>query len=175
MDTISRESSSSSYLPVAGVLVGALALIVGAAGFFKANSLGKRVPDDLLDQLAKISATEGEARNAAASADKANRDIAQLTGQTQKAVDAIFGEINTVKSSLVKLEEASKARAPGPKKGAETVVAGPGEYVVQPGDGGYKIASKLGVSFSALQAVNPTVDWNHMKVGQKLKVPAPAK
>ena len=72
-------------------MVGALALIVGAAGFFKANSLGKRVPDDLLDQLAKISATEGEARNAAASEDKANRDIAQLTGQTQKAVDAIFG------------------------------------------------------------------------------------
>ena len=170
MDTISRESNSS-YLPVAGVLVGALALIVGAAGFFKANSLGKRVPDDLLDQLAKVSAVEGEARNAAASADKANRDISQLTGSTQKAVDAIFGEINTMKSSVVKLEEASKARVAAPRKSSEPVVAGPGEYVVKPGDTGMKIARSIGVSIGDLQTVNPTVDWNHLKVGQKLKIP----
>jgi len=93
------------------------------------------------------------------------------TARTQKAVDAIFGEINTMKSSVVKLEEASKARVAAPRKSSEPVVAGPGEYVVKPGDTGMKIARSIGVSIGDLQTVNPTVDWNHLKVGQKLKIP----
>ena len=58
------------------------------------------------------------------------------------------------------------------KKGAPAV-AGPGEYIVKSGDNsGTKIAKNLGVSIQDLQAVNPSVNWSKLAVGQKLKVPA---
>lgn len=170
MDTISRENSTS-YLPVAGVILGVIGLIVGAAGFIKANSVGKRVPEDMQDQLARISTASDEARANAAASDKAVRS---LTTSTQNAVDAIFGEINAVKASITTMQDAAKGGSAA-KKNAEPVVAGPDEYVVQPNDTGYKIAGKLGIPFNALQEVNPTVDWNHMKPGQKLKVPVKGK
>jgi LysM repeat protein len=34
-----------------------------------------------------------------------------------------------------------------------------------------KIANANGVSIGALQAVNPGVNWNGLKVGQKIKLP----
>ena len=51
-------------------------------------------------------------------------------------------------------------------------MAGPGEYVVKPGDvSGMKIATNLGVSLHDLMDVNPSVNWTKLKVGDKLKVP----
>lgn len=169
MDTISRDSNSS-YLPVAGVLVGVLALIVGVAALFKANAVGKKVPDNLPDQLASL---ETNTTNAAAAADKAGKDIVTLKNSIQSAFDSIGPEIGNMKASIAKLEEAAKARAVAPRaaKGGEPVVAGPGEYVVKPGDTGVKIARAIGASLADLQAVNPNVEWNRLKVGQKIKVP----
>jgi LysM repeat protein len=168
MDTISRENNSS-YLPIAGVLVGVLALIVAAAALIKVSSLGKRVPENLPDQLASI---ESKADSTAAAADKASKDIGVLTRSTQAAFDSIGPEIGNIKASVTKLEEAAKARAVAPKaKSGEPAVAGPGEYVVKPGDTGVKIARAIGASLGDLQSVNPSVDWNRLKVGQKLKVP----
>ncbi len=171
MDTISRESSSSSYLPVAGVLVGVLALIVAAAALIKTSSLGKRVPENLPDQLASI---ESKADNATSVADKANQNISKLQGSVQSAFDSIGPEIGNIKASVQKLEEAAKARTVAPKAakgaaGAEPAVAGPGEYVVKPGDNGMKIAKATGVSLSELESVNPGIDWRHLRVGQKIK------
>lgn len=168
MDTISRESNSS-YLPVAGVLVGVVALILGAVALVKVSSLGKRVPEDLQDRLASI---ETDSRNAAASADKAGKDIVSLTRSTQSAFDSIGPEIGGMKASIAKLEEAAKARAVAPKaaKGGEgAAVAGPGEYVVKPGDTGTKIAKATGVSLADLEAANPGIDWRRLRVGQKIK------
>ena len=168
MDTISRENNSS-YLPIAGVLVGVLALIVAAAALIKVSSLGKRVPENLPDQLASI---ESKADSTAAAADKASKDIGVLTRSTQAAFDSIGPEIGNIKASVTKLEEAAKARAVAPKaKSGEPAVAGPGEYVVKPGDTGVKIARAVGASLGDLQSVNPNVEWNRLKVGQKLKVP----
>jgi LysM repeat protein len=45
-------------------------------------------------------------------------------------------------------------------------------YAVKSGDSMSKIAKINGVSLKALEAANPTVDPNHIKVGQKLKLPA---
>jgi LysM repeat protein len=50
-------------------------------------------------------------------------------------------------------------------------VAGPGEYVVKSGDTGVKIARANSVAIGDLQAVNPGVNWNSLKVGQKVKLP----
>ena len=169
MDTISRESNTS-YLPVAGVLVGVVALILGAVALVKVSSVGKRV-DDLTDKLAGI---ETDSRNAAASADKASKDIVSLTRSTQSAFDSIGPEIGNLKASIAKLEEAAKARAVAPKAakggaGGEAVAAGPGEYVVKPGDTGTKIAKATGVSLGELEAANPGIDWKRLRVGQKIK------
>jgi LysM repeat protein len=171
MDTISRESSSS-YLPVAGVLVGVVALILGGVALVKVSSLGKRVPEDLPDKLASI---ETDSRNAAASADKASKDIVSLTRSTQSAFDSIGPEIGGMKAAIAKLEEAAKARpvaAPkvgGKAGGSEPATAGPGEYVVKPGDTGTKIAKATGASIGDLEAANPGIDWRRLKVGQKIK------
>ena len=168
MDTISRESSTS-YLPVAGGLVGVLALIISAFALIKTSSVGKRV-DGLADQLSGI---ESKANDAAAAADKANANITKLQGSVQQAFDSIGPEIGGIKASIQKLEDATKARAVAPKgpKGtsAEPAVAGPDEYVVKPGDNGMKIAKATGVSLANLEAANPGIDWRHLRVGQKIK------
>jgi LysM repeat protein len=167
MDTISRDSNSS-YLPVAGVLVGVLALIVGAAALFKANSVGKKVPDNLPDQLASL---ETNATNAATAADKAGKDIVTLKNSIQSAFDSIGPQIGTMQASIAKLEEAAKARAAAPRaaKGGEARAVGPGEYVVKPGDNGMRIVKATGVSLSELETLNPGIDWKHLKVGQTVK------
>ena len=167
MDTISRESNSS-YLPVAGVLIGFVALIFGVVALFKANAVGKKVPDNLPDQLASL---ESNTTNAAAAADKAGKDIVTLKNSIQSAFDSIGPEIGNMKASIAKLEEAAKARAVAPRaaKGGAPVVAGPGEYVVKPGDNGMKIAKATGVSISQLEAANPGIDWKHLRIGQTVK------
>jgi LysM repeat protein len=168
MDTISRENSSS-YLPIAGVLVGVLALIVAAAALIKVSSLGKRVPENLPDQLTSL---ESESRGASAAAEKANANITKLQTSVQSAFDSIGPEIGGLKASIAKLEEAAKARAVAPKaaaKGGEAKAAGPGEYVVKSGDNGMKIVRATGVSLSELETLNPGIDWKHLRVGQTVK------
>jgi LysM repeat protein len=53
-----------------------------------------------------------------------------------------------------------------------TVETGGTEYVVVAGDTLGKIAKKNGVSLKALEAANPGVDSKHLKVKQKLTIPA---
>jgi LysM repeat protein len=177
MDTISRESNSS-YLPVAGVLVGVVALIFGIAALVKVSSLGKKVPDDLQDRLTSV---ETDARNASAAADKASKGVDSLQRSSQAAFDSIGPEIGGLKDSVKKLEDAQKAhatarqaRADGAtaKKGegsSSAAAAGPDEYVVKAGDTGTKIAHETGVTLSALEAANPGIDWKKLKVGQSIK------
>ena len=84
--------------------------------------------------------------------------------------------------SVKKLEESAKAHAAARQaRAAEGAVktgnataeaattAGPGEYVVQPGDTFTKIAKETGVSVQDLEAANPGVDSKKLKVGQVLK------
>ena len=47
------------------------------------------------------------------------------------------------------------------------------EYTVVKGDSFYTIGKKFGVSTKAMQDANPGVDSTHLKIGQKLHVPAP--
>jgi LysM repeat protein len=171
MDTISRESNSS-YLPVAGVLVGGLALILGIVALVKVGSLSKRVPEDLQDKLTSL---DSDTRNAAAAADKASKGVDSLQRSTQAAFDQIGPEVVTLKDSVKKLEDSAKAHAAaraahaGAAGGGDAAAAGPGEYVVKPGDTGTKIAHETGVSISQLESLNAGIDWKHLKVGQKLK------
>ncbi len=79
-------------------------------------------------------------------------------------------ELATLDEKVKHIEESHVAKAAKGPKG-EPAVAGPGEYIVKPGDTGAKIARANGVSLSDLTSVNPGVSWTHLKVGEKLKLP----
>ena len=50
----------------------------------------------------------------------------------------------------------------------------PGIYLVQLGDTAPLIANQLYMSFEELSALNPNVDWSHLKTGQRLRyIPPP--
>lgn len=172
MDTISRENNS--YLPIAGVAVGVLALALSVGALVSVNKLSKKVPEGLVDSVAKIDVIESEARSATSAAERANSTISSLGRQTNDAFAAAAAQIGEVRGEVEKLKEASKSRAPAPgaKSTKGPVVAGPDEYVVKSGDIPSKIAKASGCSTSELQAVNPGVNWSKLHVGQKIKLPA---
>lgn len=172
MDTISRDSNSS-MLPVAGVILGAIGLLLGGYSAISLSKLKTRL-DEQDAKLTRIDAIESSATSAASSAEKASKDIQSLTRSTQDAFNTVAGELSKLQTSVSKLEEAAKkpAVAASTKKGGEPVVAGPGEYIVKSGDTGMRIAAAQGFSVGDLQAVNPGVNWSSLKVGQKLKLPA---
>ncbi len=171
MDTISRENNS--MLPVGAIIVGGIALILGAVALFQISKVNKAI-EAHDTKLARVDAVESAATSAAAAADKAAKDVQGLTRSTQDAFNQVGGELGNLRGSITKLEEAAKkpVASEKSKKGGEAAVAGPNEYIVKPGDGGTKIAKSAGVSLSDLQAVNPGVEWTKLKPGQKLKLPA---
>ncbi|HVU24889.1 MAG TPA: LysM domain-containing protein [Opitutus sp.] len=169
MDTISRENTS--MLPVAGVVVGVLSLLVGGYAAIKASSLQKTVAAHE-EKIAKVDNLEAQLNSVSASADKASKDINSLSRTTQEAFNTVSQMIGDANGKIAKLEEAQKKPAPAAKgHSGEPVVAGPGEYVVKGGDTGAKIARAQGVSLGDLMAVNQGVDWTHLHVGQKIKLP----
>lgn len=172
MDTISRENNSS-MLPVGGIIVGVIALLLGGYAAISLSKVNKALAD-LQPKVDKIDSVETAANSAAASAEKVGRDLKTLNNEAQSAVTRISEVLGEHSNRLLKIEEAAKkapVAAPG-KKGGGEVVAGPGEYVVKAGDSGMKIAAANGVAVGDLQAVNPGVNWNGLKPGQKLKLPA---
>jgi LysM repeat protein len=180
MDTLSRDSSNSgSILPIAGVIVGGLALILGIAALVKLSALKKTV-DAQADQIAKIESIESEVHSASAAAAKAGSDLNSLRSGIQAPFDQIGTEFGQVKARLTAVEDAQKARAAAPagkagKNGAPAAVTGTvdanGNYTVAPGDTLSKIAKKFATGVDALEAENPGLDPKKVKIGQKIKIP----
>jgi len=168
MDTISRENNS--MLPIGGVIIGVLALIIGG---YAAVSLSKvnRTLAAQADKVARIDDIATQVAAASAAGDKAARDITTLQNSMQAAVNQLGTELGTLDEKIKHMEEAHAARATKAGKGGAPAVAGPGEYIVKPGDTGSKIARANGVSLADLESVNPSVSWTHLKVGETLKLP----
>ena len=156
-------------LPVAGVIVGVLALLVGGYGAIKASGLQKKV-DAQEEKVAKIDGIESQLGTTAATADKSAKDIGSLSRTTQEAFNTVAADLGNIHASITKLEEARKAPAAGKGPHAE-VVAGPGEYVIKAGDTFSKIGKAHGFTGADVASVNPGVDASHLKVGQKIKLP----
>jgi LysM repeat protein len=169
MDTISRENNS--LLPMGGVIIGAVALIIGGYSALSLNKV-KATLNAQADKVAKIDDIAAQVGSAAAASDKAARDITTLQNSTQAAVNQLGTELATIDEKIKHMEEthAARATAKGAAKG-EPAVAGPGEYIVKAGDSGAKIARANGCSLSDLTSVNPGVVWTHLRVGEKLKLP----
>lgn len=169
MDTISRENNS--YLPVAGVIVGVLALVLSGVALAKISSAKKEISEQVAPLTQRIDEAEGQARNATASADKASGSINKLASDTQAAFTQVAQELGNIRGEITKVQEAKVAPKAG-AKAAGPVVAGPDEYIIKSGDTFAKIARAHGATLADVQAVNPGVDAGKLKVGQKIKLPA---
>jgi len=160
-------------LPLGGAIVGVVALLLGA---YAALSLPKiktelATHDDKLSHLDDIASQASAAATAAASA---NSRIDAVAKGTNDAFASVSTELGNQKAEIAKIEDMMKSHAVarGAKGGGGApAVAGPGEYIVKSGDTGHKIARANGVSVEDLISVNPGVNWSHLKVGQKLKLP----
>jgi LysM repeat protein len=173
MDTISRENNS--YLPVAGVLVGVIAIVLSVVALAKVSSAKKEILAQVEPLSQRIDEAEGQARNATAAADKASGSINKLASDTQAAFTQVAQELGNIRGEITKVQEAKaapKAASKDGKAAAGPAVAGPDEYVIKSGDTFAKIARAQGASLADVQAVNPGVDAAKLKVGQKIKLPA---
>ena len=168
MDTISRENSS--MLPVGGIIVGAIGLLLGGLALVQVSKVNKTVAEHQ-SNVDKVAGLEGQVAAASSAAEKARSDVASLQRSTQSAFDTVGPELARISGAVTKLEESAKRPAVAASKKGEPAVAGPGEYVIKPGDTGMKIASANGVTFGDLQTVNPGVSWTGLRPGQKLKMP----
>jgi LysM repeat protein len=180
MDTLSRDSNNSgSILPIAGVIVGGLALVLAIVALVKLSTLQKTVGLQA-DQVAKIESIESEVRTASAAATKTGSDLNSLRTGIQAPFDQIGTAIGEIKARVAVVEEAQKARAAAPaakggKGGAPGVVTGTvdasGNYSVAPGDTISKIAKKFATRVDAIEAENPGLNPTKLNVGQKIKIP----
>eukprot|EP01031_Cornospumella_fuschlensis_P046884 gene46884-57406_t len=160
-------------LPVGGIIVGVIALLLGGYAAISLSKVNKTLAAHE-EKIARIDGIESQVGTAAASTEKATKDLAALTRSTQDAFNQVGGELANQRAAITKLEEAAKkpvVAAPGKKGSGEPAVAGPGEYVVKGGDSGAKIARAQGVNLADLVSVNPGVNWNKLKVGDKVKLP----
>lgn len=175
MDTLSRDSSSSSsIMPMAGVILGAIALLLGIFTMVKATKVEKAVTAQG-DEIAKIATLETEVRSSAA---KSETDLRNLRENIQKAFNDVSATFADVNAKLAKMEEAMKKPAPqaaGGKAGAAAAPTGvlnpDGTYTVAPGDNPAGIARKFGIRLDALLAENPGLEPTRMRVGQKIRIP----
>lgn len=174
MDTLSRDSnSSSSVLPLVGVIAGALGLILAIVALVKLSTLQKNVAAHEAE-IPKIATIEGDLR---ASTAKTENDMRGLREGVQNALNQVGTEIGTLRAQITKVEEAQKARAAAPaaKGGAAPAATGvlnaDGTYTVAAGDNPSKIARKFGVKLDALEAENPGLDARNIKIGQKIRIP----
>jgi LysM repeat protein len=173
MDTLSRDSSSSSnsFVPMAGLFAGALALILAIVALVKLSTLQKAVAGHD-EKVAKIDTVENELRSTAA---KTDTDIKNLRDGVQSALNQVGTEIGGIKAQITKLEEAAKKPAPAAAGKGGAVATGTvdasGNYTVASGDTLAKIARKFGLRVDAIEAENPGLDPARLRVGQKIKIP----
>ena len=174
MDTLSRDSSSSSsVLPLVGVIAGALGLILAIVALVKLSTVQKTVAAHDAE-IPKIATIEGDLR---ASTAKTESDLRGLREGVQNALTQVGTEIGTLRAQITKVEEAQKAKAVAPagKAGAAAPATGvlnsDGTYTVGSGDTFAKIARKFNVKMDAIEAENPGLDPTKLRVGQKIRIP----
>jgi LysM repeat protein len=178
MDTLSRDTSSSSgsVLPLAGVILGVIALLLGIFTMVKANKIEKAVTSQG-DEIAKIGTIENEVR---AATSKSEADMRNLRNSMQTVLDQIGTEIGNLRTQMAKMEEQMKKPAPAPAstKGGASAAPAPtgvrnadGTYTVAAGDNLSKIARKFGTNVDSILAENPGLTPTSLKIGQKIRLP----
>lgn len=100
------------------------------------------------------------------------------SGDTIGAIAVKYGvsQSDVIKANALsnahKLKLGQKLRIPKPT--AKPVASKPqtsGGYVVRNGDNDWSIAARFGVSSKQIRVMNPGVNWERLKIGQRLNVP----
>lgn len=162
-------------MPMAGVILGAIALLLGIFTMVKATKVEKAVTAQG-DEIAKIATLESEVRSSAA---KSETDLRNLREAVQKAFNDVTTTFGDVNAKIAKMEEAMKKPAPAPagaKGGAAAaaptgVLNADGTYTVAAGDNLTRIAAKFGARVDAILAENPGLEPTRLRVGQKIRIP----
>jgi len=157
-------SSSESKLPL---IVGILGFALGAAGLvlgIKAKGAAQAASDEAASAKTQV------AELGAALAGKANTaDVQAVRADLDKGLADIALNEKTLADQITALQKVASAPKAAAGSGKGAVAAGPGEHVVAKGDNLSSIAKKAGISLKAIQDLNPGVDSNKLKIGQKLK------
>ena len=157
-------SSSESKLPL---IVGILGFALGAAGLvlgIKAKGAAQAASDEAAGAKASV------AELGAVLASKANAaDVQAVRADLDKGLADIALNDKAVQEAITALQKVASAPKASAGAGKAAVAAGPGEYVVAKGDNLSSIAKKAGISLKAIQDLNPGVDSNKLRIGQKLK------
>jgi LysM repeat protein len=172
MDTISQENNgSSSYLPVAALIVGLLAGVLAGVALAKVSATNKQLEAQAAIG-SRVDQMESQVRSAVTTAEQSAQSLSKLRTDTQNAFNQVGEVMAQIRTDLQKAQESRPApAAAAAAKNGPAPTAGPGEYVVKSGDTGTRIAASAGVSLQALMAVNPDVNWSRLHVGQKIKLP----
>lgn len=176
MDTISQENNESfSWLPWLAVLIGVIAGVLAGVALGKVSNLDKTIAEQSA-LASRIDDLEAQLRTTTTTAEQAGTRITKVTADTNKAFQDFGQAFGALRTEFDAIKEQASKPAPvvaAPASGGSNgpAVAGPGEYLVKSGDNGYKIARTLGVSWTDLQTVNPSVNWNKLAIGQPIKVP----
>jgi len=163
-DNISPSSSESKLPLIVGILgfaLGAAGLVLGIKAKGAAQAAGEEA-NAAKASVAELGATLASKANAA-DVQAVTADLAATKQATEANEKALADQI----AALQKVASAPKAtKGTDGKAGA---AAGPGEHVVAKGETLGSIAKKAGISLKAIQDLNPGVDSNKLKIGQKLK------
>jgi len=163
-DNISSSSSSESKLPL---IVGILGFALGAAGIVLGIQ-AKRLAVTATDEAAAAKMATSELSNTVAT--KATKeDILAVRADLDKGLADIAINEKTLADQITALQKVASAPKAAAGSGKTSTPPGPGEYVVAKGDNLSSIAKKAGISLKAIQDLNPGVDSNKLRIGQKLK------
>ena len=164
-DNISS-SSSESKLPL---IVGILGFALGAAGLVL--GIKAKGAAEAANLVAGESKQLAETVSTTLSGKAATADVVALRADLDKGLADLATNEKTLAdqiTALQKVASAPKAAAKG-ADGKAAAPPGPGEHVVAKGETLGSIAKKAGISLKAIQDLNPGVDSNKLRIGQKLK------
>ncbi len=163
--------------------IGLLGLLLGAIALFMSLSNSSKIAglpalSDSVAAAAKASSDAKAEADGLASKVDANtaaisglRDAAQTAfNQVKDAIGQLTTEVAAMKSSGGRA--GGTARSGGATETSTAVAGQGGIHVVASGDNLSKIATKYGVTLKEIEDANPGVDSNHLRIGQKITIPA---
>ncbi len=164
---ISSGSRSSSLWSVLAIVLAAAGLAVGGMGLSAANKANKA-----------LESVQLESKQAAVDAgQKAESDLRSFSQQVSRAFQTVDQRLTSLTQATEQLQSRSApARAPAPEAaaaGSSSATETPSGRVHEIAKGEYlgTIAKKYGVKVADIQKVNPNLNPNNLKIGQKIKIP----
>ena len=180
----SSKPGASSMVPLG---IGLLGLVIGVIALFMSFSNSSAVKDlaTLKDTVSAASTKADDAKTAsdgiAGKVDANTNTIAAMrtqivdfANQVKTAIDQNTTDIKALQGQVASRGSSTPKSSGGTSSTAtSTVVPGQGgDYVIQANDNFSSLARRFGVSLKDIEAANPGVESNKLKIGQHITIPA---